>query len=150
MHRIVPRQAGEHVASQATFLPSTHINVKGVNMHKLMISGVGLFLLSLIQGCSTLGASFAVSDESLVSRTETAIGLPSSDFSISDRVNEGVTARYKVRTKAGKQYNCFVGGSLTGIGKSVSEAVCKPLDGSGNTSPSYKNCDALSRQAGRC
>lgn len=119
-------------------------------MRKLVLASVGLVLVSSVQGCSTLGASFAVSDESLVSRTETAIGLPSSDFTISDRENEGVTARYKVRTKAGKQYNCFVGGSLTGIGKSVSEAVCKPLDGSGNTPSSDKNCDALSRQAGRC
>ena len=119
-------------------------------MHKLMIAALSLALLPSVQGCSTLGASFAVSDESLVSRTETAIGLPSSDFSISDRVNEGVTARYKVRTKAGRQYSCFVGGSLTGIGKSVSEAVCKPLGSPDNAWPSDESCDALSRQAGRC
>lgn len=75
--------------------------------------------------------------------------MPSSDFSISERVDEGVTARYKARTKVGRQYNCFVGGSLTGIGKLVSEAVCRPLDGAGNAPPSDENCDALNRQAGR-
>ncbi len=118
--------------------------------HRIRFATAILATAALLQGCSTLGASFAVSDESLVPRTETAIGLPSSEFTISDRVNEGVTARYKVMTKSGKQYSCFVGGSLTGIGKSVSEAVCKPLDGSSPSRSSDKNCDALSRAAGRC
>jgi hypothetical protein len=121
------------------------------NVIKQKASAIAIITAAgLLQACSTLGASFAVSDEALVPRTETAIGLPSSQFTISDRVNEGVTARYKVVTKSGKQYNCFVGGSLTGIGKSVSEAVCKPLDGSAPSQPSDKNCDALSRAAGRC
>lgn len=109
-----------------------------------------VLMLAALQGCAALGASFAVSDESLIPRTETAIGLPSSEFTISDRVNEGVTARYKVRTTSGKTYNCFVGGSLTGIGKSVSEAVCSPLDGSAPAERSGKPCDALSRAAKRC
>ena len=125
-------------------------DTKEIYMHTLVKAVASLSLLSLATGCSTLGASFAVSDEALVSRTETAIGVPASEFTISDRVNEGVTARYKVETKSGKRYNCFVGGSLSGIGKSVSEAVCKPLDGSGSTQPSDKNCDALSQAAGRC
>lgn len=107
-------------------------------------------MAGFLQACSTLGASFAVSDEALVSRTASVLDLSASDFTISDRTNEGVTARYKVETKSGKRYSCFVGGSLTGIGKSVSEAVCKPVDGSGSKPPSDANCDALSKQAGRC
>lgn len=106
--------------------------------------------ICLVQGCAMLGAERNVSDADIISRTESAIGVPSSNFTISNRVNEGVTARYKVMTKSGKQYNCFVGGSLTGIGKSVSEAVCTALDGSGEVQTPKKPCDALSRAAGRC
>lgn len=116
---------------------------------KIRIAGAALVLAAL-QGCATLGASFAVSDGSLIPRTESAIGLPSSEFTISDRVNEGVTARYKVRTRSGKTYNCFVGGSLIGTGKSVSEAVCSPLDGSAPAERPGTPCDALSRAAKRC
>ncbi len=111
-----------------------------------------LAFAGLLQGCAMLGAERNVSDADLIPRTETAIGLSASQFTISDRTNEGVTARYKVKTSTGKQYNCFVGGSLTGIGKSVSEAVCTPLDGSAPAAQpaSGKPCDALSRAAGRC
>lgn len=118
--------------------------------HRIRLATAIVATAVVLQGCSTLGASYAISDEHLTSRTETAIGLPSREFTISDRVNEGVTARYKVMTTSGKEYNCFVGGSLTGIGKSVSEAVCKALDGSTPSQPSDDNCDALSRAAGRC
>lgn len=116
---------------------------------RIVVLCAPLVSAALLQACSTLGASFAVSDEALVQRTETAIGLPADAFVISDRVNEGVTARYRVRTQSGKRYHCFVGGSLTGIGKSVSEAVCRPLDGSASSKPSSA-CDALSAAAGRC
>lgn len=108
-----------------------------------------LAAIALVPGCSTLGASNAVTDEALIPRTETAIGMPSSQFTITDRVNEGVTARYKVKTSTGKAYNCFVGGSISVLGRSVSEAVCTPLDGSSPKAPG-KSCDALSRAAGRC
>lgn len=102
------------------------------------------------QGCAALGASFAVGDGSLTPGTETAIGLPSSECTISDRADEGVTARYKARTRSGKTYSCFVGGSLTGIGKSVPEAVCPPLDGSAPAERPRTPCDAPSRAAKRC
>ena len=116
-------------------------------LFKVIVVSASIFL---VQGCAMLGAERNVSDADIVSRTESAIGVPSSDFTISNRVNEGVTARYKVMTKSGKQYNCFVGGSLTGIGKSVSEAVCTALDGAGEAKAPKKPCDALSRAAGRC
>lgn len=105
---------------------------------------MGALVPFLLMGC----ASFAVSDEDLVPRTETAIGVSSANFTISNRVNDGTTARYKVVTKSGAQYNCFVGGAVTVTGKSVSEAVCTKLDGSAPQSD--KKCDALSRAAGRC
>ena len=39
-------------------------------------------------------------------------------------MDDGPAARYQVRTKAGQNYRCFVGGSIGLLGRAVSEAVC--------------------------
>ncbi|WP_341892653.1 hypothetical protein [Variovorax sp. YR752] len=75
---------------------------------------------ALSSGC----ASIAVTDEALVDRTAFALGLAKSDFTISNRTDEGTTTRYSVRSKAGQEFNCFVGGSISVMGRSVSEAIC--------------------------
>lgn len=69
-------------------------------------------------------ASFAVTDEAIVDRTAFALGLNKTDFTVSQRVNEGTSTRYAVRTRTGQEFNCFVGGSINVLGRSVSEAVC--------------------------
>lgn len=74
----------------------------------------------LAAGC----ASIAVTDEALVDRTAFALGLSKGDFTISQRTDEGTTTRYRVRTRAGQEYTCFVGGSISVLGRVVSEAVC--------------------------
>ena len=75
---------------------------------------------ALASGC----ASIAVTDEAIVDRTAFALGLAKSDFTISNRTDEGTTTRYSVRSKAGQEFNCFVGGSISVMGRSVSEAIC--------------------------
>ena len=77
-------------------------------------------LATALTGC----ASIAVSDDALVDRTAFVLGLEKGGFTIENRVNDGVTTRYRVRTKRGEEYNCFVGGSISVIGRSVSEALC--------------------------
>jgi hypothetical protein len=80
-----------------------------------------LAVLSMaLSGC----ASVAVTDQAIVDRTAFALGLDKSAFTISNRVDEGTTTRYAVKTKAGQDYNCFVGGSFSVVGRSVSEAIC--------------------------
>ncbi len=69
-------------------------------------------------------ASIAVTDQAIVDRTAFALGLAKSDFTISNRMDEGATTRYQVHTKAGQDYNCFVGGSIGLLGRAVSEAIC--------------------------
>jgi hypothetical protein len=73
-----------------------------------------------VVGC----ASVAVTDNDLVERTAFALGLEKSAFTITNRVNDGVTTRYAVKAKTGQEFNCFVGGSISVLGRSVSEAVC--------------------------
>ena len=74
----------------------------------------------LSAGC----ASIAVTDEAIVDRTAFALNLDKDAFTVSNRVNDGTTTRYAVRTKTGQEFNCFVGGSISVLGRSVSEAVC--------------------------
>ncbi len=74
----------------------------------------------VMAGC----ASLAVTDEALVDRTAFALGLNKTDFTLNQRVDEGTTTRYAVRTKSGQDFNCFVGGSFGITGRVVSEAVC--------------------------
>ena len=79
-----------------------------------------LSLVALASGC----ASVAVTDQAIVERTAFALGLDKSAFTISNRSDEGTTTRYAVKTKTGQDYNCFVGGSFSVVGRSVSEAIC--------------------------
>lgn len=75
---------------------------------------------ALATGC----ASIAVTDEAIVDRTAFALGLAKGDFTVSNRVDDGTTTRYSVRTKTGQDFNCFVGGSISVTGRTVSEAIC--------------------------
>lgn len=76
--------------------------------------------LALTSGC----ASIAVTDDAIVERTSFALGLAKGTFTIENRVDDGTTTRYSVKSNRGEQFNCFVGGSISVIGRSVSEAIC--------------------------
>ncbi len=73
-----------------------------------------------ITGC----ASIAVTEGAIAERTATALGMDVGDFTINQRVDEGVTSRYKVTTRSGDEYSCYVTGSFGVTGRAVSEAVC--------------------------
>ena len=83
-----------------------------------------LCIAVLAAATATGCASIAVTDEALVDRTAFALGLGKGDFTISNRVDEGTTTRYSVKSKSGQEFNCFVGGSIGVLGRVVSEAVC--------------------------
>lgn len=77
-------------------------------------------LLAAFAGC----ASIAVTDDAIVDRAAAALGLNKGEFTVSNRTDEGTTTRFQVRTKTGQEYHCFVGGSISVLGRSVSEAIC--------------------------
>ena len=95
-------------------------------------------------------ASFAVSDDALVQRTGFALGLEPGQFTISNRMDEGTSTRYRVQTAGGKAYNCTVGGSLSVVGKSVSSALCDEIGKDGASSATGANCNALLKAANKC
>lgn len=114
--------------------------------------------VSVLAGC----ASMAVSDDLIVTRTTSALGLPASEFTISKRADSGVRTDYIATTKANRVFQCYVAGSFSVTGRVVSDAICSPMSGGpaasaapaaaspGATPAPAGNCNALLRAAGRC
>lgn len=88
-----------------------------MNITKLTVSVLSILLV----GC----ASMVVKEEHIVKKTAMALGLQKGDFTISDRVDDGLQTTYTATTKAGKKYNCYVEGSFSfGTGGVVTDAIC--------------------------
>ncbi|RZI60583.1 MAG: hypothetical protein EOP14_00465 [Pseudomonas sp.] len=108
--------------------------------------------LASLVGC----ASVAVDQDHITKRTSSALGLPPSSFTISDRSDSGVRSDYMVKTTAGKQYGCYVTGSVGITGRVVSDAVCtevgKPMSSKQSSKPvsASQTCNALLKAAGKC
>lgn len=106
----------------------------------------------LFSGC----ASVAVTGDALESRTSSALGMEPSEFTISNRTDDGVRTDYKVTTKKGAVYSCYVTGTISYFGRAVSDAICNARGGAaasnaGSTGSAAKgSCNALTHAAGKC
>ncbi len=101
----------------------------------------------LAAGC----ASFAVTEDKLQQRTALALVVDQGDFTISNRVDDGVRTDYIATTKAGKIYNCYVEGSVSITGRVVSDALCAEKGKSGKEAMSPgTQCNDLLKAAGKC
>lgn len=84
-----------------------------------------IFLAACVAATAVSGcASMAVTGESLEDKTAFALGLEKGEFSISNRVDNGVRTDYAVRTKRGQEYRCYVTGIVSLMGRAVSDAMC--------------------------
>jgi hypothetical protein len=108
----------------------------------------GLLLVSAITlvGC----ASMVVKEEDMVKKTESALGLNRSEFTISNREDNSMQTDYVVTTKSGRKYNCYVTGSVWQLGSAISDAICSELGKSAGTANSNTQCNALLKKAGKC
>lgn len=104
----------------------------------------------LVGGC----ASVAVTDDAIQRNTAVTLGVDSGALTISDRENDGVKTTYVAKTANGKTYNCYVTGTVSVVGRVVSDAVCTEL---GKAAPSKAPqtgkspaCNALLKAAGKC
>ena len=79
-------------------------------------------LAALCSGC----ASVAVTDNTLEQRTANATGMNVGSFTITDRVDDGLTTRYLAKGKSGQTFNCYVTGTVSFLGRQVSDAQCNP------------------------
>jgi len=87
--------------------------------HKSKIAAAFL-AATVVTGC----ASVAVTSETLEDRTAFALGLDKGDFTISNRTDSGVDTNYIVKTKKGQEYRCYVSGTISIMGRTVSDAIC--------------------------
>ena len=87
---------------------------------KISTSTVLAALVTVAAGC----ASMAVTDDAIIDRTAFALGIEKNAFVIKNRVDEGTTTRYTVTAKSGQEFNCYVGGTFSALGRMVSEAIC--------------------------
>ncbi|MGF6349156.1 hypothetical protein [Variovorax sp. W2I14] len=116
---------------------------------------------ALVGGC----ASTAVTDDAIVTNTSRALGLPPSAFTISNRADSGVQTTFIARTDGGRTYNCYVEGSVSVVGRVVSDAICQEMRQSDTPASARRSssrpatgtaptaapaCNALLRAAGRC
>ncbi len=119
-------------------------------VHRYFPVGIAAVIAAITTGC----ASVAVTEDALQQRTAFALSLEKNDFTISDRADNGVTTHYKVTTKAGKKYNCYVEGSVSVVGRVVSDAICRDAAGAANASPNSgapnPSCNELLKAAGQC
>ncbi|MDP2006003.1 MAG: hypothetical protein Q8K45_10040 [Rubrivivax sp.] len=121
-------------------------------MNRTAVAYLVAAVLPLMGAC----ASVAVTDDAIVTNTSRALGLDKSQFTISDRADSGLQTTFTARTKAGKTYSCYVEGSLSVMGRVVSDALCREMSKGGApaapaaTPPSDPACNALLRAAGRC
>jgi hypothetical protein len=118
------------------------------------------FMATAFAGC----ASIAVTDDALVSRTSSALGIAPGDFTISDRTDSGVRKDYTVSTMPAKghkkTYSCYVTGTVSYTGRTVSDAICTPAvvasaavgqsKASSVGSSAGTSCNALLKAAGKC
>lgn len=106
----------------------------------------------LITGC----ASVAVTGDAIERNTAQALGLSPGTFTISNRADEGVKTTYNVDTQAGKRYSCYVTGTVSVMGRVVSDAMCTELasargQAKATAAPAAApTCNALLKAAGRC
>jgi hypothetical protein len=107
-----------------------------------------VLVLAALSGC----ASVAVSNDAIEQNTASALGIPKGSFTISDRVNDGIKSTYTVKTNSGKKYSCYVTGTVTVVGREVSDAMCneagKPAKQT--TGTASQSCNALLKAAGKC
>lgn len=97
---------------------------------------------AMASGC----ASVAVSNDAIEQNTARTLGLSKGSFSISDRVDDGLKASYTVRTGAGKRYACYVVGTVSVVGRVVSDPICSE----GGKPAAGGSCNALLKAAGMC
>lgn len=93
---------------------------KEIQMFRTSNITAGFLVATIVTGC----ASMAVTDASLEDKTAFALGLEKGDFAISNRTDSGVDTNYIVKTKKGQEYRCYVQGTVSIMGRTVSDAVC--------------------------
>lgn len=123
-------------------------------MKNTLVHRAALVSLAAFAAFTTGCASVAVSNNAIEKNTAFALGLDTSAFTISDRVDDGIKSSYAVKTNSGKKYSCYVTGAVSVMGRVVSDAICnemgKPAKQAASAGTTGGSCNALLKAAGKC
>lgn len=121
--------------------------MKTIYFRRTVVASV-VVLAGLVAGC----ASVAVTSDAIEKNTAFALGLEKGTFTISNREDDGVKSTYLVNTNAGKKYSCYVTGTVSVVGRVVSDAVCNEVGKSAKqaSGTTTQPCNALLKAAGKC
>ena len=133
--------------------------IDSVQLSRIRAAVLAAALASVCAGC----ASLAVSNDAIEERTAFALSLAKGAFNITNRVDDGLRSSYSVTTNSGKKYNCYVSGTVSVVGRVVSDAICNEIGGGGGVgvgvgagkpnptgNASSAPCNDLLKAAGRC
>lgn len=107
---------------------------------------------ALLSGC----ASVAVTEDTLQSRTALALNLQPGDFAISNRTDSGLRTDYTVKTKSNATYACYVMGTVSYVGRAVSDPMCTQTSAApgkakaATAQPVKATCNELLKAAKKC
>ncbi|MDR3413621.1 MAG: hypothetical protein P4L87_22150 [Formivibrio sp.] len=121
--------------------------MKTIHLRRTVATFV-VMLAGLVAGC----ASVAVSNDAIEKNTAFSLGIEKGTFTISNREDHGVKSSYLVNTNAGKKYTCYVTGTVSVVGRVVSDAVCNEVGkpAKQTTGTTTQSCNALLKAAGKC
>ena len=126
-------------------------------MNKTFVSALKLTTAAVAIGLAGC-ASVAVTDDAIQQETGRALSAAPGSFQVSNRHNSGVKTTYDVKLTDGRQYACYVTGSVGITGRAVSDALCQPSNGQAAAAPkpaatagtTPAACNALLKAAGKC
>ena len=126
-------------------------------MNKNFDSALKLITAAVLIGLAGC-ASVAVTDDAIEQETARALSAAPGSFQVSNRRNSGVKTTYDVKLTDGRQYACYVTGSVGITGRVVSDALCQPSNTQASTAPKPAAtagtpptaCNALLKAAGKC
>jgi hypothetical protein len=101
-----------------------------------------------LAGC----ASIAVTDGALQHATSFAFGAAAAPgtFQITNRQDSGLKTSFDVKLADGRQFACYVTGTVAITGRAVSDAVCRPANKLAEAKPAPGSCNAMLKAAGNC
>jgi len=121
--------------------------MKTIYLRRIVVASV-VVLTGIVAGC----ASVAVTNDAIEKNTAFSLGIEKGTFTISNREDDGFKTTYLVNTDGGRKYTCYVTGTVSVVGRVVSDAVCNEVTKSSKqeAGTTAQSCNPLLKAAGKC
>lgn len=114
-------------------------------MNLLRKSVLTTLMISIV-GCNSNQSKDGSSD-TISNKTEFALGLNKTQFTVYEVNSSMIKTTYKVKTSKGGIYNCYF---TKAMGIPASDALCSKMNGMSSDPIRNSSCNALLKAAGKC